>query len=140
MALPKLDQFLAGVQARDPHQPEFMQAVQEVMTSLWPFIERSPRYAEQGLLDHLVEHGRISPCRVPRVDGQGKVHVNRAYRIQHGSAIGPYRGGLRLHPAVNLSILKFLAFEQACKNALTTLPMGGGKGGSDFEPKGKSDA
>ncbi|HLT98585.1 MAG TPA: NADP-specific glutamate dehydrogenase [Burkholderiaceae bacterium] len=140
MALPKLDQFLAGVQARDPHQPEFMQAVQEVMTSLWPFIERSPRYAEQGLLDRLVEPERIIQFRVTWVDDQGKVNVNRAYRIQHSSAIGPYKGGMRFHPSVNLSILKFLAFEQTFKNALTTLPMGGGKGGSDFDPKGKSDA
>lgn len=140
MALPKLDQFLAGVQARDPQQPEFMQAVQEVMTSLWPFIERNPQYAEQGLLDRLVEPERIIQFRVTWVDDQGKVNVNRAYRIQHSSAIGPYKGGMRFHPSVNLSILKFLAFEQTFKNALTTLPMGGGKGGSDFDPKGKSDA
>ena len=140
MALPKLDQFLAGIQARDPNQPEFMQAVQEVMTSLWPFIERNPRYAEQGLLERLVEPERIIQFRVTWVDDQGKVNVNRAFRIQHSSAIGPYKGGMRFHASVNLSILKFLAFEQTFKNALTTLPMGGGKGGSDFDPKGKSDA
>src|SRR5690554_6571621 len=139
MALPKLDQFLAGVQARDPHQPEFMQAVQEVMSSLWPFIERNPQYGEQGLLDRLVEPERIIQFRVTWIDDQGKVNVNRAYRIQHNSAIGPFKGGMRFHPSVNLSILKFLAFEQTFKNALTTLPMGGGKGGSDFDPKGKSD-
>ncbi len=140
MALPKLDQFLAGIQARDPHQPEFMQAVHEVMASLWPFIERNPRYAEQGLLERLVEPERAIQFRVTWVDDQGKVNVNRAFRIQHSSAIGPYKGGMRFHPSVNLSILKFLAFEQTFKNALTTLPMGGGKGGSDFDPKGKSDA
>ncbi len=140
MALPKLDQFLAGIQARDPHQPEFMQAVQEVMTSLWPFIERNPQYAEQGLLERLIEPERIIQFRVTWVDDQGKVNVNRAFRIQHSSAIGPYKGGMRFHPSVNLSILKFLAFEQTFKNALTTLPMDGGKGGSDFDPKGKSDA
>ena len=139
MALPKLDQFLAGIQARDPHQPEFMQAVHEVMASLWPFIERNPRYAEQGLLERLVEPERAIQFRVTWVDDQGKVNVNRAFRIQHSSAIGPYKGGMRFHPSVNLSILKFLAFEQTFKNALTTLPMGGGKGGSDFDPKGKSD-
>ena len=140
MALPQLDQFLAGIKARDPHQPEFMQAVQEVMASLWPFIERNPQYGEQGLLERLVEPERIIQFRVTWVDDQGKVNVNRAYRIQHSSAIGPYKGGMRFHPSVNLSILKFLAFEQTFKNALTTLPMGGGKGGSDFDPKGKSDA
>lgn len=140
MGLPKLDQFLAGIQARDPHQPEFMQAVQEVMTSLWPFIERNPQYAEQGLLERLVEPERIIQFRVTWVDDQGAVNINRAFRIQHSSAIGPYKGGMRFHASVNLSILKFLAFEQTFKNALTTLPMGGGKGGSDFDPKGKSDA
>jgi len=139
MALPTLDQFLAGVKARDPHQPEFMQAVQEVMTSLWPFIERNPQYAGQGLLERLIEPERVIQFRVTWVDDQGKVNVNRAFRIQHSSAIGPFKGGMRFHPSVNLSILKFLAFEQTFKNALTTLPMGGGKGGSDFDPKGKSD-
>ncbi len=140
MGLPQLDQFLGGIQARDPHQPEFMQAVHEVMSSLWPFIERNPQYAEQGLLERLVEPERVIQFRVTWVDDEGKVNVNRAYRIQHSSAIGPYKGGMRFHPSVNLSILKFLAFEQTFKNALTTLPMGGGKGGCDFDPKGKSDA
>src|SRR5690554_5504551 len=139
MKLPTLNQFLEKVQARDPHQPEFMQAVQEVMGCLWPFIEKNPRYAEMALLERLVEPERVIQFRVSWVDDQGKVNVNRAYRIQHNSAIGPYKGGMRFHPSVNLSILKFLAFEQTFKNALTTLPMGGGKGGSDFDPKGKSD-
>src|SRR5690554_4087500 len=139
MGLPQLDQFLGGIQARDPHQPEFMQAVHEVMSSLWPFIERNPQYAEQGMLERLVEPERIIQFRVTWVDDQGQVNVNRAFRIQHNSAIGPFKGGMRFHPSVNLSILKFLAFEQTFKNALTTLSMGGGKGGSDFDPKGKSD-
>ena len=139
MALSTLDQFLAGLKTRDPNQPEFMQAVQEVMGSLWPFIERNPQYADQGLLERLIEPERVIQFRVTWVDDSGKVNVNRAFRIQHSSAIGPFKGGMRFHPSVNLSILKFLAFEQTFKNALTTLPMGGGKGGSDFDPKGKSD-
>lgn len=135
-----LDGFLSNVAARNPGQPEFHQAVAEVMHSLWPFIEKHPRYAEQGVLERLVEPERVIMFRVTWVDDHGKVQVNRAYRIQHSLAIGPYKGGLRFHPSVNLSILKFLAFEQTFKNALTTLPMGGGKGGSDFDPKGKSPA
>ncbi|MFC4929153.1 NADP-specific glutamate dehydrogenase [Massilia sp. GCM10023247] len=131
-------QFLQHVADRNPGQPEFLQAVTEVMESLWPFIEQHPRYAEQGLLDRLVEPERVVMFRVSWVDDQGQVQVNRGYRIQHSMAIGPYKGGLRFHPSVNLSVLKFLAFEQTFKNALTTLPMGGGKGGSDFDPKGKS--
>lgn len=130
--------FLAHVAARNPGQPEFLQAVSEVMESLWPFIARHPKYAEHGLLDRLVEPERMITFRVCWVDDHGGVQVNRGYRIQHSSAIGPYKGGLRFHPSVNASILKFLAFEQTFKNALTTLPMGGGKGGSDFDPKGKS--
>ncbi len=130
--------FLQHVADRNPGQPEFLQAVTEVMESLWPFIEQHPRYAEQGLLDRLVEPDRVVMFRVSWVDDHGQVQVNRGYRIQHSMAIGPYKGGLRFHPSVNLSVLKFLAFEQTFKNALTTLPMGGGKGGSDFEPKGKS--
>ncbi|TFL08863.1 NADP-specific glutamate dehydrogenase [Pusillimonas caeni] len=140
MKLTTLNQFLDHVQARDPHQPEFMQAVKEVMGCLWPFIEQNPRYAEMGLLERLVEPERVIQFRVSWVDDKGQVQVNRAFRIQHSSAIGPFKGGMRFHPSVNLSILKFLAFEQTFKNALTTLPMGGGKGGSDFDPKGKSDA
>jgi glutamate dehydrogenase (NADP+) len=139
MKLTTLNQFLDQIHARDPHQPEFMQAVKEVMHSLWPFIEKNPQYAKYGLLDRLVEPERIIPFRVCWIDDQGVVQTNRGYRIQHSSAIGPYKGGMRFHPSVNLSILKFLAFEQTFKNALTTLPMGGGKGGSDFNPKGKSD-
>jgi glutamate dehydrogenase (NADP+) len=133
-----LDSFLSGVAAHNPHQPEFLQAVTEVMHSLWPFIEKRPRYAEHGVLERLVEPERVIMFRVNWIDDHGSVRVNRGYRIQHSMAIGPYKGGLRFHPSVNLSILKFLAFEQTFKNALTTLPMGGGKGGSDFDPKGKS--
>jgi glutamate dehydrogenase (NADP+) len=131
--------FLAHVAARDAHQPEFLQAVTEVVESLWPFLQRHPRYAEQGLLERLVEADRILQFRVTWVDDRGQVQVNRGWRVQHSAAIGPYKGGIRFHPSVNLSILKFLAFEQTFKNALTTLPMGGGKGGSDFDPKGRSD-
>ena len=130
--------FLAHVESRNPGQPEFLQAVTEVMESLWPFIATHPRYAEQGLLDRLVEPERVVMFRVSWVDDHGQVQVNRGYRIQHSMAIGPYKGGIRFHPSVTLSVLKFLAFEQTFKNALTTLPMGGGKGGSDFDPKGRS--
>ena len=130
--------FLDYVAQRNPGQPEYLQAVTEVMESLWPFITQNPRYAEQGLLERLVEPERVIMFRVSWVDDKGHVQVNRGYRIQHSLAIGPYKGGIRFHPSVNLSILKFLAFEQTFKNALTTLPMGGGKGGSDFDPKGKS--
>jgi glutamate dehydrogenase (NADP+) len=131
-------QFLEHVAQCNPHQPEFLQAVTEVMESLWPFISTHPHYAEQGLLSRLVEPERVIMFRISWVNDHGDVQVNRGYRIQHSSAIGPYKGGMRFHPSVNLSILKFLAFEQTFKNALTTLPMGGGKGGSDFDPKGKS--
>ena len=131
-------QFLEYVAQRNPGQPEFLQAVTEVMESLWPFLEKNPRYAEHGLLERLVEPERVISFRVSWFDDHGTVHVNRGYRIQHSMAIGPYKGGLRFHPSVTLSVLKFLAFEQTFKNALTTLPMGGGKGGSDFDPKGKS--
>ncbi len=135
---PSLDAFLSHAEERDRHQLEFLQAVREVMGSVWPFIEKHPRYAEHGLLDRLVEPERVVQFRVSWVDDHGEVRVNRAFRVQHSSAIGPFKGGMRFHPSVNLSILKFLAFEQTFKNALTTLPMGGGKGGSDFDPKGKS--
>ncbi|MCC7039051.1 MAG: NADP-specific glutamate dehydrogenase [Burkholderiales bacterium] len=133
------DEFLARVHHRDPHQPEFLQAVHEVATSLWPFLERHPEYARDGLIERLVEPERVIQFRVTWTDDHGQVQINRGWRVQHSSAIGPFKGGMRLHPSVNLSILKFLAFEQTFKNALTTLPMGGGKGGSDFDPKGKSD-
>lgn len=138
MKYKSLQEFSDHIAARNPHQPEYMQAVTEVMESLWPFITSHPHYAEHGLLDRLVEPERIILFRVSWVDDHGDVHVNKGYRIQHSSSIGPYKGGTRFHPSVNLSILKFLAFEQIFKNALTTLPMGGGKGGSDFDPKGKS--
>ena len=134
----QLSDFLDSVRARDPNQPEFLQAVHEVMASLWDFIAAHPRYAEAGLLDRLVEPERVIQFRVAWTDDHGDTHVNRAFRIQHNSAIGPFKGGMRFHPSVNMSILKFLAFEQTFKNALTTLPMGGGKGGSDFDPKGRS--
>ena len=130
--------FLEQVAQRNPGQPEFLQAVTEVMESLWPFIEKHPKYAEQSLLERLVEPERVIMFRVSWTDDHGTVQVNRGYRIQHSMAIGPYKGGIRFHPSVNLSVLKFLAFEQTFKNALTTLPMGGGKGGADFDPKGKS--
>ncbi len=139
MKYSNLDDFLNMLKKRDPHHSEFLQAVHEVMHSLWPFIEKNPAYGEHGLLERLVEADRIVQFRVSWVDDQGQVQVNRAWRIQHNAAIGPYKGGMRFHPSVNVSILKFLAFEQTFKNALTTLPMGGGKGGSDFNPKGKSD-
>ena len=138
MKYQSLEEFLAYVEQRNPGQPEFLQAVTEVMESLWPFISANKRYAEHSLLDRLIEPERVIMFRVSWVDDKGETQVNRGYRIQHNSAIGPYKGGLRFHPSVNLSILKFLAFEQTFKNALTTLPMGGGKGGSDFDPKGRS--
>ena len=138
MKYQSIEEFLGHVAERNPGQPEFLQAVIKVMRSLWPFIQKHPRYAEHGLLDRLVEPERVVMFRVSWVNDQGEVQVNRGYRVQHSSAIGPYKGGLRFHPSVNLSILKFLAFEQTFKNALTTLPMGGGKGGSDFDPKGRS--
>ncbi len=139
MSAQRLEDFMQQLALRDPGQPEFLQAVQEVMASLWPFLAQNPRYRDFGLLERLVEPDRVIQFRVAWVDDQGQTQVNRAFRVQHSMAIGPYKGGMRFHPSVNLSILKFLAFEQSFKNALTTLPMGGGKGGSDFDPKGKSD-
>lgn len=127
------------VMDRDPHQPEFHQAVQEVLESVKPLLEQHPEYGQTGVLERITEPERAILFRVPWVDDSGQVQVNRGFRIEMNSAIGPYKGGLRFHPSVNLSILKFLAFEQVFKNALTTLPMGGGKGGADFDPKGKSD-
>ncbi|MEZ5615624.1 MAG: NADP-specific glutamate dehydrogenase [Rhodocyclaceae bacterium] len=138
MEYKNLSDFMDYVRSRDPNQPEFLQAVQEVMGSLWSFISVNPKYADSALLERLVEPERAIQFRVAWTDDHGQTHVNRAFRIQHNSAIGPFKGGMRFHPSVNLSILKFLAFEQTFKNALTTLPMGGGKGGSDFDPKGKS--
>ena len=127
------------VKSRDPNQKEFHQAVTEVMESIQPVLDRNPEYRETRILERLVEPERVIIFRVPWMDDRGGVHVNRGFRVEMNSAIGPYKGGLRFHPSVNLGILKFLAFEQVFKNALTTLPMGGGKGGSDFDPKGKSD-
>ena len=138
MNYPSSHDFLNHVAQRNPGQPEYLQAVSEVIESLWPIIGREAKYAEQGLLDRLIEPERVIIFRVSWVNDQGHVQVNRGYRVQHSLALGPYKGGLRFHPSVNLSILKFLAFEQTLKNALTSLPMGGGKGGCDFDPKGKS--
>jgi len=135
-----VEDFLARLKKRDPDQPEFHQAVEEVLRSLWPFLETNPHYLTSGILERICEPERAVVFRVSWVDDQGKVQVNRGFRIQMNSAIGPYKGGLRFHPSVNLGVLKFLAFEQTFKNSLTSLPMGGGKGGSDFDPKGKSDA
>src|SRR5881398_1309783 len=130
---------MAGVKAKNPGESEFHQAVQEVSESLALVLERHPEYRAQKILERIIEPERVIMFRVPWQDDAGEFHVNRGFRIQMNSAIGPYKGGLRFHPSVNLGILKFLAFEQVFKNALTTLPMGGGKGGSDFDPKGKSD-
>ncbi|MDX9880535.1 MAG: NADP-specific glutamate dehydrogenase [Prolixibacteraceae bacterium] len=135
----KLSDFMAKVIAKNPGESEFHQAVQEVVESLLPFIEQNPKYHYAKVLERIVEPERIIIFRVPWIDDEGNIQVNRGFRIQMNSAIGPYKGGLRFHPTVNLGILKFLAFEQVFKNSLTTLPMGGGKGGSDFDPKGKSD-
>ena len=128
------------VQKRNPNEPEFQQAVYEVLESLEPVVEARPELEKNGIMERIVEPERMFMFRVPWVDDQGKVQVNRGFRVQFNSAIGPYKGGLRLHPSVNASVIKFLGFEQCFKNSLTTLPMGGGKGGSDFDPKGKSDA
>jgi len=134
-----VEDLMNQVIAKNPAQPEFHQAVREVLESLETVIEKHPEYRSATILERIVEPERVMMFRVPWVDDQGEIHVNRGYRIEMNSAIGPYKGGLRFHPSVNLGILKFLAFEQVFKNSLTTLPMGGGKGGSDFDPKGKSD-
>ncbi len=132
--------FMDWVRERNPHEPEFLQAVEEVAEAVIPHIESNPKYKEARILERLTEPERLISFRVNWTDDQGNVQVNRGYRVQFNSAIGPYKGGLRFHPSVNQSVLKFLGFEQVFKNALTTLPMGGGKGGADFNPKGKSDA
>src|SRR5512143_717425 len=134
-----IQQIIAGVKARNAAQPEFHQAVQEVVESLELVLQKHPEYRSAKILERMVEPERVVMFRVPWMDDQSEFHINRGFRIQMNSAIGPYKGGLRFHPSVTLSILKFLAFEQVFKNSLTTLPMGGGKGGSDFDPKGKSD-
>jgi glutamate dehydrogenase (NADP+) len=136
---PRVQQFMAMIKARNPGENEFHQAVQEVSESLIPYIEENPKYKHAKILERITEPERTIIFRVPWLDDKGEIQINRGYRIEMNSAIGPYKGGLRLHPTVNLGILKFLAFEQVFKNSLTTLPMGGGKGGSDFDPKGKSD-
>ena len=135
-----LNSVMDGLKTRNAHEPEFLQAVEEVLESLEPVVEADPRYEEQDIIGRIVEPERAIIFRVPWVDDSGKLQINRGYRVQFNSAIGPYKGGLRFHPTVNLSVIKFLGFEQIFKNSLTTLPMGGAKGGSDFDPKGKSDA
>ena len=134
-----LKRVYEGLEKRNANEPEFLQAVREVLESIQPVVEKHPEYEKAGLIERLVEPERIITFRVPWVDDAGKVQVNRGYRVQFNSCLGPYKGGLRLHPSVNLGIIKFLGFEQIFKNSLTTLPMGGGKGGCDFNPKGKSD-
>ena len=131
--------FMDQVAERNPNEPEFLQAVEEVAETIVPFMEAHPKYKDARILERIVEPERVLMFRVPWTDDAGQVHVNRGFRVEFNSAIGPYKGGLRFHPTVNLSILKFLGFEQIFKNSLTTLPLGGGKGGSDFDPKGKSD-
>ncbi|MCG2417566.1 NADP-specific glutamate dehydrogenase [Aequorivita sp. F47161] len=132
--------FISEVEKRNPHEPEFLQAVTEVAETVIPFIEKNEKYANKMLLERMVEPERTILFRVPWTDDNNNIHVNKGYRVEFNSAIGPYKGGLRFHPSVNLSILKFLGFEQTFKNSLTTLPLGGGKGGSNFDPKGKSDS
>jgi glutamate dehydrogenase (NADP+) len=131
--------FLARVTSENPNEPEFLQAVEEVIATIIPFVAKNPKYQNKALLERMVEPERVIMFRVSWVDDKGEIQVNKGYRVQFNSAIGPYKGGLRFHPSVNLSVLKFLGFEQTFKNSLTTLPMGGGKGGSNFDPKGKSD-
>ena len=135
----EIEAFMNRVTLKNAHEPEFLQAVQEVAEAVIPFVENNPKYKSARILDRIVEPERTIMFRVPWLDDNGKVQVNRGYRVEFNSAIGPYKGGLRFHPSVNLSILKFLGFEQIFKNSLTTLPIGGGKGGSDFDPKGKTD-
>lgn len=135
----QIDAFMDHVQSTNGHEAEFLQAVHEVAEAVIPFMDKNPKYSDANILKRIVEPERVLMFRVPWIDDEGSFQVNRGFRIQMNSAIGPYKGGLRFHPSVNLSILKFLAFEQVFKNSLTTLPMGGGKGGSDFNPKGKSD-
>ena len=134
-----LNDFMTKVIAKNPGETEFHQAVKEVTESLISFIEENPKYKKAKILERMAEPERVILFRVPWLDDKGEIQINKGYRIEMSSAIGPYKGGLRFHPTVNLGILKFLAFEQVLKNSLTTLPMGGGKGGSDFDPKGKSD-
>src|SRR5262245_31407117 len=132
-------ELMSGVTARDPDQKEFHQAVREVVESVIPVMDRHPEYRKARILDRIVEPDRVLTFRVPWIDDEGEVHVNRGFRVQFNSALGPYKGGLRFHPSVYLGTVKFLGFEQTFKNALTHLPIGGGKGGADFDPKGRSD-
>jgi glutamate dehydrogenase (NADP+) len=134
-----INEFMAALKAGTPGEPEFHQAVQEVVETIWDVYQKNPRYQKAKILERMVEPERVIMFRVPWIDDRGEVQINRGYRVEFNSALGPYKGGLRFHPTVTLSILKFLGFEQTFKNSLTTLPMGGGKGGSDFSPKGKSD-
>jgi len=136
---PSINQFMEMVKLRNPSETEFHQAVHEVIESLWDFLQGNPHYMHAKILDRIIEPERVIQFRVPWTNDRGDIEINRGFRVEFNSAIGPYKGGLRFHPSVNLSILKFLGFEQVFKNSLTTLPMGGGKGGSDFDPKGKSD-
>ena len=134
-----IDRVMQTVIDRNPNEPEFHQAVREVLNSLKPVIEKHPEYEKNAILERIVEPDRLVAFKVPWVDDKGEYHVNRGFRVQFNNAIGPYKGGLRLHPSVYQGIIKFLGFEQCFKNSLTGLPIGGGKGGSDFDPKGKSD-
>ncbi len=134
-----VDEYMAWLKAKNPAEPEFHQAAQEVAESLEVVIDKNPKYRDAKILERISEPERVIMFRVPWIDDKGEVQLNRGFRIEMNSAIGPYKGGLRFHPTVYLGLLKFLAFEQVFKNSLTTLPMGGGKGGSDFDPKGKSD-
>ena len=135
----KLETFIDYVRLKNPGEDEFLQAVQEVVESVWEFYQQNPKYREAAILERMVEPERVISFRVPWVDDAGKVQVNRGFRVEFNSAIGPYKGGIRFHPNLSLSTLKFLGFEQTFKNSLTSLPMGGGKGGADFSPRGKSD-
>src|ERR1043166_9647680 len=135
-----VQQVLETVKRRNPNEPEFLQAVTEVLESIEPVVQRNKKYRDARILDRLVEPERVIHFRIPWIDDKDEIHVNRGFRVQMNSALGPYKGGLRFHPTVSASIIKFLAFEQVFKNSLTTLPMGGGKGGSDFDPKGKTDS
>ncbi|HSH38634.1 MAG TPA: Glu/Leu/Phe/Val dehydrogenase dimerization domain-containing protein, partial [Chthoniobacterales bacterium] len=137
---PYVSDLMTAVKAKNPAEPEFHQAVYEVAESLTKVLDAHPEFRQAKILERMIEPERVIMFRVPWRDDSGEMHVNRGFRVQMNSAIGPYKGGLRFHPSVNLGILKFLAFEQVFKNALTTLPMGGGKGGADFDPKGKSDS
>ncbi|MBT6439870.1 MAG: NADP-specific glutamate dehydrogenase, partial [Flavobacteriales bacterium] len=135
----QIDEFMANVKAKNGHETEFLQAVEEVAETVIPFIEKNPKYKAAKVLERITEPERVIMFRVPWLNDKGETQINRGFRVEFNSAIGPYKGGLRFHPTVNLSILKFLGYEQVFKNSLTTLPMGGGKGGADFDPKGKSD-